>query len=167
MYEHPKRKLLADMDKTQLLKMRDEGMSNAEIALAVGVSKPTIYRLLGKQPAEITKANNARGYVKMAQTRFGSRSEGGYTVGRKAPSFMPQREEKPVEAVLVVKKAPIRLHGACFDYTLDESRKIIEVETEEGRVLLSMETEKLGTFIEELRAIRKNMGVAQMAPFWG
>ena len=84
---------------------------------------------------------------------------------RKAPSFMPQREEKPVEAVLVVKKAPIRLHGACFDYTLDE--KNIEVETEEGRVLLSMETEKLGRFIEELQAIRKNMGVAQMAPFWG
>lgn len=84
---------------------------------------------------------------------------------RKAPSFMPQREDKPVDAVLVVKKAPIRLHGACFDYTLDE--KTVEVETEEGRVLLSMDTDKLGTFIEELQAIQKNMGVAQAAPFWG
>lgn len=151
------------MDKTQLLKMRYEGMSNEEIATAVGCSRATIYRALG--PITPADREKRRENFKLAKT-----SEGGYTVERKAPSFMPQREaepDKPVEAVLVVKKAPIRLHGACFDYTLDESRKTVEVKTEEGRVLLNMETDKLGTFIEELQAIRKNMGVAQMAPFWG
>lgn len=162
---HPKRKLLADIDKTQLLRMRDEGMSNEEIALRVGCGYQTIYRAIGKQPKEITSRRQSESHVMIAGTA--RTSEGGYTVERKAPSLMPQREEKPVEAVLVVKKAPLRLHGACFDYTLDERRKTVEVETEEGRVLLIMETDKLGRFIEELQAIRKNMDKAQMAPFWG
>ena len=162
---HPKRKLLADMDKTQLLNMCDEGLSNEEIAFRVGCSYQTIYRAIGKQPDHITVRRKSEGHVMIAGTA--RTSEGGYTVERKAPSFMPQREEEPAKAVLVVKKAPIHLHGACFDYTLDESRKSLEVETEEGRVLLSMETDKLGTFIEELQAIRKNMSVAQTAPFWG
>lgn len=56
MYTHPKRKLLADMDKTQLLKMReDQQMSNSEIALAVGCSEMTIYRAIGPMPAEMRK----------------------------------------------------------------------------------------------------------------
>ena len=166
--QHPKRKLLADMDKTQLLKMReDQQMSNSEIALAVGCSEMTVYRAIGPMPLEMRAQKKREAGMRGAASKWSKTSEGGYTVERKTPSFMPQREEKPVEAVLVVKKAPIHLHGACFDYTLDESRKSIEVETEEGRVLLSMETEKLGAFIEELRAIRKNMSVAQTAPFWG
>ena len=162
---HPKRKLLADMDKTQLLRMRDEGMSNAEIAVAVGCSPATVYKAIGPMPAEMLSKKRREAGAMGGRAKAGNRSEGGYTVERKTPSLMPQREEEPVKAVLVVKKAPIRLHGACFDYTLDE--KTVEVETEEGRVLLSMETDKLGTFIEEMQAIRKNMGVAQAAPFWG
>lgn len=164
---HPKRKLLADMDKTQLLNMRANDMSNAEIAVAVGCSPTTVYRAIGPMPAEMLSKKRREAGAMGGRTKAENRREGGYTVERKAPSLMPQREAEPVKAVLVVKKAPIHLHGACFDYTLDESRKSIEVETEEGRVLLSMETDKLGTFIEELQAIRKNMSVAQTAPFWG
>lgn len=164
---HPKRKLLADMDKTQLLSMREQGMSNAEIALAVGVSKPTIYRMLGKQPEEITKARNASGYVKMAQTRFGNKSEGGYTVERKAKSYMPRREEEPVKAVLAVKKSPIRLSGAFMHYTICPDREMIDVETEEGRTLIQVPADMLDTFIKELTAIQKNMNTAQSVPFWG
>ena len=72
---HPKRKLLADMDKTQLLRMRDEGMSNEEIALRVGCSYQTIYRAIGKQPDHISARRKSEGYVMIAGTA--RTSEGG------------------------------------------------------------------------------------------
>ena len=73
----PNRKLLADMDKTQLLKMRDEGMSNKEIAQAVGCCDVTIRKLIGRQPDWITQKNKATGYAAMAKTKREKRSEGG------------------------------------------------------------------------------------------
>ena len=45
------RKLTDDVSIEELLLMRDEeGLSNYEIAMRVGVAKNTIYRLIGKQP---------------------------------------------------------------------------------------------------------------------
>lgn len=78
MYTNPRRKLLADMDKTQLLNMRDEGMSNAEIARAVGCGYQTIYRAIGKQPLEITKRRLSDSHVYIPETGIGEKlSEGG------------------------------------------------------------------------------------------
>lgn len=77
MYTHPKRKLLADMDKTQLLRMRDEGMSNAEIASAVGCCDVTLRKLIGKQPDWITQKNRETGHRAMAKTKREKYSEGG------------------------------------------------------------------------------------------
>ena len=92
MYTHPKRKLMADMDKTQLLNMREEGMSNAEIAQAVGCCSVTILKLIGKQPDWITQKNRTAGYSAMAQTKREKYSEGGVQRGA-------QDEELYAEAV--------------------------------------------------------------------
>ena len=47
------RGFMKDMDKTTLLKMRDEeGMSINEMVAAVGCSKSTLYRILGPMPTE-------------------------------------------------------------------------------------------------------------------
>ena len=47
---HPRRKLTDDVSMDELLQMRQDGMSNQEIANRLGVSKATVYRHLGPQP---------------------------------------------------------------------------------------------------------------------
>lgn len=160
------RGFMKDMDKTTLLKMRDDGMTNAEIAVSLGCSKQTIYNLIGSMPPEMRRRifqENGANNLKAAKER----REGGYTVERKAPSMMPQREAEPVKAVLAVKKAPIRLSGTFMHYTICPGREMIDVETEEGRTLIQVPADMLGTFIEELTAIQKNINTAQSVPFWG
>ena len=50
---HPQRKLTDDVSMEELLQMRQDGMSNQEIANRLGVSKATVYRHLGAQPKGI------------------------------------------------------------------------------------------------------------------
>ena len=161
------RGFMKDMDKTTLLKMRyEEEMSIKEMAMALGCSMSTVSRILGPMsPEERAKRKREGGRKGGLCTQ--KRDKGGYTVERKAPSMMPQREAEPVKAVLAVKKAPIRLSGAFMHYTICPGREMIDVETEEGRTLIQVPADMLGTFIEELTAIQKNMNTAQSVPFWG
>lgn len=163
------KKLMCDMDKATLLNMRDGGMSNAEIAVSVGCSKATIYKLIGKQPEDISKRARNAGYARAWEARR-KPAEGGYTTERKMQSFMPKREEaEPASAVLVMKpvKMPIPLRGEFMHYVISPDRDLIDVETEGGRALIQIPAEKLDTFIAELNAIKKNIGAAQPMPFWG
>lgn len=50
---HPQRKLTDDVSMDELLQMRQDGMSNQEIANRLGVSKSTVYKHLGPQPKGI------------------------------------------------------------------------------------------------------------------
>ena len=169
MYENARRGLMKDMDKTQLLRMRDEeGMTINEIALRVGCSRATVQKILGPMTPEQKRARQALGGKRGTDTRYGRTAEGGYSVERKMQSFKPQGEEpEPVKAVLAVKKSPIRLSGAFMHYTICPGRELVEVETDEGRVLMQIPADKLEGFIEELTAIRKNIGKAQPMEMWG
>lgn len=167
MYAHPNRKLLDDMDKTQLLHMRESGMNNKEIANAVGCCPITIGRILGPMTKEERARVNRENIKKSLEVRSRRASEGGYTVERKAPSMMPQREAEPVKAVLAVKKTDTHLTGTYKNYVVAADRSYIDVETEDGRTLLNIPADMLGTFIKELTAIQKNMNTAQSMPFWG
>ena len=78
---HPKRKLLADMDKTQLLNMRANDMSNAEIAVAVGCSPTTIYKAIGPMPPEMLSKKRREAGAMGGRAKVGTRSEGGVYSG--------------------------------------------------------------------------------------
>lgn len=160
------RGFMKDMDKTTLLKMRDDGMTNAEIAVSLGCSKQTIYNLIGSMPPEMRRRifqENGANNMKAAKER----REGGDTVERKAPSMMPQREAEPVKAVLAVKKTDTHLTGTYKNYVVAADRSCIDVETDDGRTLLNIPADMLGTFIEELTTIQKNMNTVQSVQFWG
>ena len=159
-----KRGFMKDMNREDLFKMRDSGMSNKAIAVALGCSYNTVLELIGKQPKDITSAS-----CRVAQLAAHMPTEGGCSVERKMQSFKPQREEaaEPVKAVLAVKRAPIRLSGGFMHYTICPGREMIDVETEEGRVLMQIPAEKLEAFIEELTAIQKNIGQAEPMRMWG
>ena len=169
MYTHPKRKLMADMDKTQLLRMRDEeNMTYDEMAAAVGCSKTTLCKILGPMSPEQRAERKRAGGRKSSANRWSKSSEGGYTVERKLQSFKPQREEpEPVKAVLTVKRRDIQLAGAYMHYTVSASGSCVDVETEQGNVLISVPNDKLDAFIEELTAIRHHLGDVKTMEFWG
>lgn len=163
MYKGASRGFMKDMNRADLLKMREGGMSNKTIAKSLGCSYKTVLELIGKQPKDITSAS-----CRVGQLASRMPSEGGYTVETKMKSFMPQREEpEPVKAVLAVKRSPIQLSGEYMHYTICPGREMIDVETDEGRVLMQIPAEKLEMFIEELTAIQKNIGQAEPMRMWG
>ena len=49
------RSILKDIDLETMYSMRREGMNNAEIANALGVSRATVINLIGPQPKELNK----------------------------------------------------------------------------------------------------------------
>lgn len=165
------KKLMQDMDKTTLLRMRDEeGMSYAEIAEAVGCSKGTIHRILGPLPMEVRRERQAAAGRKYGGGKATRTREGGYTVERKMQSFMRHEEpQEPARAVLVMKpvKMPIPLRGEFMHYCISADRDVIDVETEQGRALIQIPADKLDTFIEELTAISRNIGSEKPMQFWG
>lgn len=167
MYTPVNRKFMKDMDKTTLLKMREEqDMTNGDIAHAVGCSEVTIRNIIGAMPPEMRRRKFSENGKRNAINR--SRAEGGYTVERKMQSFMPQCEEpEPVKAVLTVKRRDIQLAGAYMHYTVSASGSCVDVETEQGQVLISVPQDKLDVFIEELTAIRHHIGDVKPMEFWG
>lgn len=54
-----RRKLIDEVSIQELLQMREDGMSNKEIAKNLDVTYATVYALIGKQPAEMTHANRS------------------------------------------------------------------------------------------------------------
>lgn len=71
------RGFMKDMNRTDLLKMRDSGMGNAMIAKSVGCSAKTIFDIIGPQPTEITKRNRREGMARASEARRSKSSEGG------------------------------------------------------------------------------------------
>lgn len=161
-----------DMSMAKLLEMREAGMSNREIAAAQGCSYWSIHNLIGPQPPEMTLANRSKATTKSNVRR------GGAGV-RKVNSFMhPEDAQAAVKdepqithrAVLVKKNVapqPIPMHGEFMDYTISADRQMVDVETEKGRCLIQIPIDKIGLFIEELDAIRRNAAVGENMVMWG
>ena len=159
------RKFMQDMSKSELMSMRETGMSNIDIARSLGCSPATVIKLIGKQPREMTIANRRGAATHMNTVR---RMDGTPSETFRGGAQMP--EEAPKRAALVVKPTepqPISLHGACMDYHIPADRSRIDVETAEGRCLMQIPAEMLDTLIDELNAIKNNIHSDAVLPFWG
>lgn len=125
--QHPKRGILKDFSKTELLRMREDGLSNREIADRIGCAYSTIYGILGKQP------NGLR-----------------YSCQFAAPSsneILPDDQiEKFPSRVKVLKFTAV---GAAGSYIIDIEDNIVTLESQE---LLS---EQLPDFIADLVSVGK------------
>jgi len=128
------RSVLKDVDLETMYSMRREGMNNADIANALGVSKSTVINLIGPQPKELHK------------------KRGGYHP-RKAVSE-PAEEEH--EACLVVETRLIDLAGTCFCYKIDTRDRQVAVRGNDGTCIY-VDVDNLGNFIKELSAIKRKM----------
>lgn len=50
------------ISRSEMLTLRESGMSNAQIADATGISKKSVLKYIGKEPAEITRATISAGW---------------------------------------------------------------------------------------------------------
>ena len=171
MYKSKSHGFIKDMDKTELLKMREDGMTNAQIASALSCSAWSIINLIGKQPDWMTRENRRNAMQKRNLEATQRRMDGTPMPAPVSPrGGTAVREEEPKKCVLVVKSLPpmpIPLHGEFMDYVISADRTSVDVETEQGRCLLQIPMEKIETFIAELEAIKRNASSGASGQFWG
>lgn len=125
-------KLTNEISIPELLKMRESGMSNSEIAESLDVNYTTICRYLGK---------------------------GGPSRKTVRPAIMPTREDakdEPVQACLKVEPSEIRLTGAYGKYEFSPDGDSISVIIDSD-YFFCVPRDQLSTFIRELQAIERNM----------
>lgn len=126
-----------DLPVDEMLKMRENGMTNRDIANAFGVHVQTVKKRIGP--------------------------EGRYRRGVRYINIVPQKKEEPEEqysASLVVQNKSIELDGTYGRYVVDfREKKVIAsiAKTEEAEEMFSVEFEKIETLINELQAIRRNI----------
>ncbi len=128
-----------DISQSELLSMREQGMSNSEIAEALGVGYQTILRNIGKQPREIRRSRKALTKSDFLEKKMN----------------LPE-EEAPV-ACLAVRKSPLCLTGSVADYELDSEREKITITNAQRDYYFRLEASNLEQFIRELQAIARNI----------
>lgn len=126
-------KLTNEISLPELLKMRESGMSNSEIAESLDVSYSTICRYLG-------------GGGPRRQTRRVPH------VQERAPM-----KDEPVQACLKMEPSEIRLTGAYGKYAFAPDGDSISVIIDSD-YFFCVPRDQLSTFIRELQAIERNIG---------
>ena len=120
----------------ELLKMREQGMSNPEIAASLDVSPHTIWSYIGPGP------------------RSKNRNRGGTPVSAEI------KKEEPIAACLKVEPTVVRLTGAFGCYEVNKADSLIAVELHpdgDTDAYFDIPLDQLTTFIKELQAIERNV----------
>lgn len=137
---------MSDMSRTELLAMREKGMTNREIANALSCSNSTIYNLIGAMPKELRRSAMSYAPRKAVES----------TMTCKKPD-----EAGSNEACLNVTRKEIALTGAVKRYLIDPEEKTISVCSQDGDVEMILTTEELSGFVKEIQAIIRNIDKCQ------
>lgn len=136
--DHPNRRLSKDIDMTTLYSMRDQGMSNQEIADTLGVSYMTILRYIGKNPNRAKRSTSVR---KANPTN-------------PDPVVSTKKYDQPdivKEAALVSGDILYSMQGSVGTYEINPKEKTIRICKDR------ITYDELDTVITELSRIRDNL----------
>lgn len=122
--------LMDEISVSELLQMREEGMSNQEIADALDVSYYTIVKYIGGAPKSVRKPREFHEDVAKKEA---------------PPEVAP--------ACLVIQNKQIELHGVMGVYVVDCKKKTVLAQF--GETMLDIAFDKLGDVIGELQAIKR------------
>lgn len=129
-------RLLDQVTISELMHMREvEGMSNQEIADALGVHYSTIKGAIGPQPRGLRKPYTKKEYSEQPV----------------------KRAEVEPDACLVVQNRTVVLHGKQGAYTIDCKSKLLQIDFGEGAGMV-INLPELSDFVNELRAIERKLG---------
>ncbi len=127
--------LMREVSQSELLHMREDGMSNQEIAKSLDVSYQTVLRLIGKQPSGLRKP--------AVRNLAASTNE---------ISVCNSNEPK---AGLAVIGRSVSLTGDLAEYMLDCTEDVLTVKIGDGTVCLPFQ--KIESLMTELAAICRNI----------
>ena len=133
--DHPNRRLSKDVDMTTLYSMRDQGMSNQEIADTLGVSYMTILRYIGKNPNRAKRSTSVR-------------------KANPDPVVSTKKYDQPdivKEAALVSGDILYSMQGSVGTYEINPKEKTIRICKDR------ITYDELDTVITELSRIRDNL----------
>lgn len=136
-----RRRLTDSVSVDELLKMRESGMTNSDIARALDVSYHTVLHYIGNQPGRAARHAYTPKPVKSHCKSLG----GGNGMSESAP------------ACLAVSGRIVSLEGICGSYMVDAINSTITIDTGWCEKSIDMPADKLPDFINELSAIMRHI----------
>lgn len=136
------RSLLKDVSVSELLRMREDGMTNREIADALDVSYKAVLAAIGKQPKELRKKPEFHTPVLPPPTY--------------ASEPASRAEEEIASASLVVANKYIELAGLFGNYSIPIHDRVVNINTSDHGSM-QVPFDKLDDFILELQAIQRKV----------
>lgn len=144
-------KLLNDVSVSEMLSMRESGMTNREIAANLGISYAYVLKLIGKQPPELT----AQFYAERKQRgRVVATRRTRDNTSFDAPNAANSPDPDPTPAMLMVQNSIVELISMDTNrtYIVDKSAQTVELV---GGFKIDLST--LGSIVAELSAIRRKL----------
>jgi len=132
-----RKKLSNELTLDELNKMRENGMTNRDIAESLGVSISTIYRYIGPQPSSLRGRHCDFESPSLPEKRAETHDEG--------------------EAALIVEDRIIGLVGLFASYRVNIRAKEVVVRIEDGVDALVVPFDDVENFAKEIRAISNHI----------
>ena len=143
--------LYKEVSPGEMLRLRDDGYSNSEIADMLDCSYQTVLNCIGKQPAGMRKARS-----------FGVR--GGEKTMKEAPK--PVQNEPDFEgeqvASLVLKNRTISLEGLVGEYEIDCKGERVMIAIKGDSYAAELPFEKFKDFAAEVMGIQRKLGTLHL-----
>lgn len=142
----------ANLNTEELLKMRESGMTNSDIAKVLECSYSAVLKAIGKQPPSMRVYNNT--YQPDPSYEFNA-------VVKPVPVKAEAKRCEP-QVSLMVENHDIRLAGLFASYHINTKNSLLEVidsntDDDKPHVAMAISTEQLRTFITELQTIEKRI----------
>ena len=127
--------LLSEVSQSELLHMRESGMSNKEIANALDVSYQTVLRVIGKQPPNLRRPEPRNLQPEINEIH------------------VPTAEEQ--DACLAILDKSISLVGDVAEYKVDCADNVLTLTIDGNSVCVSLP--KISSLLKELRTIQRHI----------
>lgn len=136
------RRLSKEISRDELMNMRASGMTNSDIANALGICIQTVRNYIGAQPG---KGGRQARYLPPPKVEHENCIGGGSGVSESAP------------ACLVVTRREINLEGVYGKHRISSNGSSVTLYLPEAEEFIDMPVDKLPDFINELTAIMRNI----------
>ena len=136
-----RRRLTDSVSVDELLKMRESGMANSDIARALDVNIQTVRRYIGNQPGRAARHAYTPKPVKSHCETLGG--------GSSVSEFTP--------ACLAVVNRVVELKGTCGSYMIDTKDGTIAIDFMGDCDVIKLYADKLPDLINELSAIMRHI----------
>lgn len=135
-----------EIDREEMLKMRDNGMTNMDIANCLGITRQTVLRYIGPQPGK-----NWEGYKqRMAQPE--------------RTNIVPIKPEPEPEAVLVLTNQIKYLMGETAEWCVNPKDRIVMFKTCDTDRAVSISFDDYELFAKEVNAVSRHIKEQHVTP---